>query len=85
MCGVAASGLVDLNVLDDQVAGIESLGICVCLCVPEQTEKEFGRLDGPASLGDTELLACTATLETFIFDVVIRCTGPFGRPSCVAT
>ena len=51
-------GLVDLDVLDDQVAGIETLGVGVGLGVLEQTEKKLGGLDGPAGLGDTELLAC---------------------------
>jgi len=51
-------GLVDLDVLDDQVASIETLGVGVGLGVLEQTEKELGGLDGPAGLGDTELLAC---------------------------
>jgi hypothetical protein len=46
-----------LDVLNDQVAGIETLGICVCLCILEETEEEFGRLDWPSSSGDTELLA----------------------------
>jgi hypothetical protein len=47
-----------LDVLDDQVASIETLGVGVGLSVLEQTEKELGRLDGPAGLGDTKLLAC---------------------------
>jgi hypothetical protein len=47
-----------LDVLDDQVASIETLGVGVGLSVLEQTEKEFGGLDGPAGLGDAELLAC---------------------------
>ena len=47
-----------MDVLDDQVAGIETLGVGVGLSVLEQTEKELGGLDGPAGLGDTELLAC---------------------------
>jgi hypothetical protein len=51
-------GLVDLDVLNNQVAGIETLGIRICLCVLEETEKEFGRLDWPSSSGDTKLLAC---------------------------
>ena len=51
-------GLVDLDVLDDQVASIETLGVGVGLSVLEQTEKELGGLDGPAGLGDAELLAC---------------------------
>ena len=51
-------GLVDLDVLDDQVASIETLGVGVGLSVLEQTEKELGGLDGPPGLGDTKLLAC---------------------------
>jgi hypothetical protein len=49
--------LVDLNVLDDQVAGIQALGIRVRLSVLEERQEELGGLDGPASLGDTEVLA----------------------------
>ncbi len=30
-------GLIDLDVLNDQVAGIETLGVCVCLGVLEET------------------------------------------------
>lgn len=51
-------GLVDLDVLDDQVGGVEALGVGVGLSVLEQTEEELGALDGPAGLGDTESLAC---------------------------
>jgi hypothetical protein len=51
-------GLVNLDVLNDQIAGIETLGIRICLCVLEEAEKEFGRLDWPSSSRDTELLAC---------------------------
>ena len=47
-----------MDVLDDQVASIETLGVGVGLSVLEQTEKELGGLDRPAGLGDTELLAC---------------------------
>lgn len=50
-------GLVDLDVLDDQVAGVKTLGIGVGLGVLEKTEKELGGLGGPAGLGNTELLA----------------------------
>ena len=51
-------GLVDLDVLDDQVGGVETLGVGVGLSVLEETEKDLGGLDGPAGLGDTESLAC---------------------------
>ena len=50
-------GLVDLDMLDDQVAGVETLGVGVGLGVLQQTEQELGGLLGPAGLGDTELLA----------------------------
>ena len=49
--------LVDLDVLDDQVAGIQTLGIRVRLGVLQQTEQELSRLDGPAGPADAELLA----------------------------
>lgn len=52
-------GLVDLDVLDNQVAGVEALGISVGLGVLEEAEEELGRLDGPSGLGNTKLLACT--------------------------
>ena len=53
-------GLVDLDVLDDQVGGVETLGVGVGLSVLEQTEEDLGGLDGPAGLGDTESLACSS-------------------------
>jgi hypothetical protein len=49
--------LVDLDVLDDQVAGVKTLGVGVGLSVLEETEKDLGGLDGPASAGDTHGLA----------------------------
>ena len=58
VCSAALlGGLVDLDVLDDQVASVETLGIGVGLSVLEETEEELGGLDGPAGAGDTELLA----------------------------
>ena len=50
-------GLIDLNVLYDQVAGIQSFGIGIGLGILEEREEELGRLDGPASFRDAELLA----------------------------
>lgn len=50
-------GLVDLNVLDNQVAGVQTLGVGVGLGVLEERREKLSRLDGPASLADTELLA----------------------------
>lgn len=52
-------GLVDLDVLDDQSAGVKTLGIGVGLGVLQELQKELGRLDGPSGAGDTPLLACT--------------------------
>ena len=49
--------LVDLDVLDDEVAGIETLGIGVGLSVLEETEKELGGLDWPTGTGNTKLLS----------------------------
>jgi hypothetical protein len=51
-------GLVDLDVLDDQVAGVKTLGVGVGLGVLEEAQEELGGLGGPAGLRDTELLAC---------------------------
>lgn len=52
-------GLVDLDVLDDQVAGVETLGVGIGLSVLEETEDDLSRLDGPAGAGDAERLACS--------------------------
>lgn len=54
-------GLVDLDVLDDQIAGIKTLGIGIGLSVPQEIEEELGGLDGPPGLGDTELLSLCAS------------------------
>lgn len=61
-------GLVDLNVLDDEVAGVKTLGVGVGLGVLQQSEQLLSGLDGPASLGDTESLACIP-LDIFRCDV----------------
>lgn len=53
-------GLVDLDVLDDQGAGVETLGIGVGLGVLQELQEELGGLDGPTGTGDTPLLACTS-------------------------
>ena len=50
--------LVDLDVLHDQVAGVEAFGIGVRFRVLEQAEEEFGGFLGPAGAGDAELFAC---------------------------
>lgn len=59
VCASALLGsLVDLDVLDNEGTGVETLGISVGLSVAEEDEDVLGRLGGPASTGDTELLAC---------------------------
>jgi hypothetical protein len=50
--------LIDLDVLDNERGGVEAFGVCVGFGVAEKTKKELSRLDGPASLRDTKLLAC---------------------------
>jgi len=52
--------LVDLDVLNDQVTGIESLGIGICLCVLQKTEELLSRLDWPSSTSDTECLSLSS-------------------------
>lgn len=54
----ALGSLVDLDVLDNEVAGVETLGVGVGLSVLQEVEEELSGLDGPASLADTPLLAC---------------------------
>jgi hypothetical protein len=51
-------GLVDLDVFDDEIAGVEAFGISICLCVLEETEEEIGGFDGPATLCGSECLGC---------------------------
>ena len=59
VCATTLLGcLVDLDVLDDQIAGIKTLGVCVGFGVLEETEEELGRLDRPAGTRDTKLFAC---------------------------
>ncbi len=42
-------GLVDLDVLYDQVSGVETFGVGIGFGVFEEAEEEFGRLLWPAS------------------------------------
>jgi len=62
MCTVRAAALlgrlVDLDVLDDQVAGVQALGVGVGFGVLEEREEEGGGFLGPAGAGDAELFAC---------------------------
>lgn len=54
-------GLVDLDVLDNEVSGVETLGVGVGLSVLEETEEELGGLDWPSGAGDTKLLSLSGT------------------------
>ena len=59
ICPAALLGrLVDLDVLDDEVARIEALGVRVGFGVFQQREEVLGGLDGPAGARDAELFAC---------------------------
>ena len=61
VCAAALLGcLVDLDVLDDQVASVKTLGVGVGLGVLEETEEEFGRLDWMTGFRDAKVLACRA-------------------------
>lgn len=53
----ALGSLVDLDVLDDKVAGVKALGVGVGLGVLQEVDEELGGLLGPAGLADTPLLA----------------------------
>jgi hypothetical protein len=56
--------LVDLDVLDDEVSGVETLGVGVGLSILEEAEKELGGLDGPAGASNTEGLALGGTTSS---------------------
>ena len=55
--------LVDLDVLDDQVASIESFGVGVRFGIFEKSEEVLGGFDRPASARNTKLLSCGQTLR----------------------
>ena len=61
--------LVDLNVLDDEVGGVETLAVSVGFGVLEEAEEEFGGLDGVAGFRDAELLACEGEVLVEIADI----------------
>ncbi len=61
-------GLVDLDVLDDQISGVETFGVGVGFGIFEKAKEEFGGFFGPAGFGDAELFTCL--VETFISDVL---------------
>jgi hypothetical protein len=58
VCAAALLGcLVDLDVLDDEVGGVETLDVGVGFSVLEETEEKLGGLDWVAGFRNTELLA----------------------------
>jgi hypothetical protein len=46
-----------LDVLDDEVAGVEAFGVCIGFGVLEKTKQMLRGFDGPPGPGDTKLLA----------------------------
>lgn len=56
--------LVNLDMLDNQVASVQAFGICVRFGVLEETEEELGGLFGPAGFGDAELFALRSSSST---------------------
>lgn len=50
--------LVDLNVLDNKVGGVQTLRVGVGLSVLEQGDEELCALDWPSRLAYTKSLAC---------------------------
>jgi hypothetical protein len=74
-------GLVDLDVLDDQVAGVKTLGVGVGLGVLEETDEDLSGLDGPAGLGDTESLACSSQPMFLQMPTLIPFPAPKSSPS----
>ena len=50
-------GLIDLDMLDDEVPGVETLGVGVCFGVLQEREEMLGGLFRPAGTRNTELLA----------------------------
>lgn len=65
--------LVDLDVLDDQVAGVEAFGVGVCFRVLEEAEEELGGFFGPAGFGDAELFSCTEVGGQYVASCIPLC------------
>lgn len=57
-------GLVDLDVLDNNLLQVETLGVGVAFGILEESQQELGALLGPASLGDTPNVGLGATADT---------------------
>lgn len=68
--------LVDLDALNNEVSGIETLGVGIGLSVLKEGEDVLSRLHGPASLGDAELLACIDEKHKLVLMSQIRAMNP---------
>lgn len=61
VCSTTLLGsLVDLDMLDNQIPRIQTLGIGIGLGVFQQSEQMLSRLDGPASARNPKLFSCSA-------------------------
>lgn len=69
--------LVDLDVLDDQVAGVEAFGVGVCFRVFEEAEEELGGFFGPAGFGDAELFSCAEVGGQYVTSCIPPCTSAY--------
>lgn len=68
VCAAALlGGLVDLDVLDDESAGVEALGVGVGLGVLQELQEELGGLYGPSGAGHTPGLACWSSGQLHAF------------------
>ena len=49
--------LIDLNMLNNQMAGVQTLSIGIRFSILEESEEILRRFDWPSSTSDTELLS----------------------------
>ena len=56
--------LVDLDVFNDQIVSIQTLGNGIGLGVFQQIQNEFDGLNGPSALSDTKFLGLRSTANT---------------------
>lgn len=58
ICSAALLGsLIDLDMLDDEIAGVESFGIGIRFSIFQERKKVFGRFDWPSGTSDTKCLS----------------------------
>lgn len=68
--------LVDLNVLDQQVVGVESLSISVGFGILEQAKEEFGGLDWVPGFRNAKVLACESIVSAILLACVPNAVAP---------